>query len=157
MSSVALAASDIDLRAARKGGRDTKFWPHVARQAHIVKSLDELIAVARELNEMMAEPWPDNEVDSEIVKRCKYWWDKTQKGENRYGIGRYVRATHAELEQMLPNPKDHDAYILLSLLRWRHWGRDFALSNETHKSLAWHRKRLVAAVIVLSRRGASLC
>jgi len=145
MSSAALAASDLDLRAARKGGRDKKFWPHVARQAHFVKSLDELIAVARELNELMAEPWPDNEVDSEIVKRCKYWWDKTQKGENYFNVGRYVRTTHAELEQMLPNPKDHDAYILLSLLRWRHWGRDFSLSNETHKSLGWRRKRLVAA------------
>jgi hypothetical protein len=145
MSSAALAASDIDLRSARNGGRDKKFWPHIARQAHTVKSLDELIEVARELNELMAEPWPDNEVDSEIVKRCKYWWDKTQKGENYFNVGRYVRSTHKELEEMLSNPKDHDACLLLLLLRKCHWGRDFALSNETHKSLGWHRKRLVAA------------
>jgi hypothetical protein len=160
MSSAALAASDIDLRAARKGGRDKKFWPHVARQAHIVKSLDELIAVARELNEMMAEPWPDNEVNSEIVKRCKYWWEKTQKGENLYGIVKYVRTDHAELEQMLSNPKDQDPYLLLSLLRKCHWGRDFALSNETHKSLCWTlarfkiaRKRLIeTGRVVIVRR-----
>jgi Bifunctional DNA primase/polymerase, N-terminal len=143
-SSAALAASDIDLRAARKGGRDTKFWPHIARTAHTVKSLDELIALARELNELMAEPWPDNEVNSEIVKRCKYWWDKTQKGENYFNVGRYVRSTHKELEEMLSNPKDHDACLLLLLLRKCHWGRDFALSNETHKSLGWTLRRLVA-------------
>jgi hypothetical protein len=29
----------------------------------------------------------------------KYWWDKTQKGENRYGIGRDVRIGHALLDR----------------------------------------------------------
>jgi len=145
MSSAALAASDIDLRAARKGGRDKKFWPHIARQAHNVKSLDELIAVARELNEMMAEPWPDNEVNSEIVKRCKYWWDKTQKGENWFNVGRYVRATHVEVDEMLLNQRDHDPYLLLHVLRRYHWGRDFAMANEMRKSLGWTLRGFVAA------------
>jgi hypothetical protein len=63
--SVSLADSTFDgLRSARNGERDKKFWGHVARQAHVVKSLDELIAIAREMNELMAEPWSDNEVDS---------------------------------------------------------------------------------------------
>jgi Bifunctional DNA primase/polymerase, N-terminal len=43
LSSASLAATDIDLRSARDGGRDKKFWPHVARQAHLVRSLNELI------------------------------------------------------------------------------------------------------------------
>jgi hypothetical protein len=134
-----------DLRSARGGERDGKFWPHVARMAHQVRSLDELIEVARELNEMMAEPWSDTEVHSEIVKRCKYWWDKTQKGQNRYGTGRYVRSTHAELTEMLGSPDDQDAYILLSLLRMHHWGRDFILANALHERLGWSRKRFAAA------------
>jgi hypothetical protein len=29
----------------------------------------------------MAEPWSDTEVDSEVVKRCKYWWDKPRKAK----------------------------------------------------------------------------
>jgi hypothetical protein len=135
----------IDLGSARNGGRDKRFWPHVARQAHHVKSLDELIAIARELNELMAEPWSDTEVDSEIVKRCKYWWDKTQKGENRFGVGRYVRSTHAELDTMLSNPRDQDAWVLLSLLRRHHWGRDFYLANATGESLGWTLRRFAAA------------
>jgi hypothetical protein len=146
MSSAALAASDIDLRAARKGGRDKKFWPHVARQAHIVKSLDELIAVARELNELMAEPWPDNEVNSEIVKRCKYWWDKTQKGENYYGVGKYVRTGHSMVDDLMN--KDPDAFLLLTYLRRHHWGRDFYLANEACTLMplgGWTRKRFASA------------
>jgi hypothetical protein len=144
-SSAAMADTDIDLRSARKGDRDKKFWPHVARQAHIVKSLDELIAIAREMNELMAEPWSDTEVDSEIVKRCKHWWDKTQKDENWFGIGRYVRSTHAEIDAMLTNPVDQDAFLLLACLRRYHWGRSFSFANAMHESLHWTLRRFVTA------------
>jgi hypothetical protein len=132
------------LRGRLETGVET-FWGHVARQAHLVRSLHELIAVAREMNELMAEPWSDTEVHSEIVKRCKYWWDKTQKGENWFGIGRYVRATHAELDSMLTNPSAQDALLLLTFLRRHHWGRDFYLANATRESLGWTLRRFVAA------------
>jgi hypothetical protein len=144
-TSANLAASDIDLRSARNHGRDKKFWPHVARQAHLVKSLDELIAIAREMNEFMAEPWSDTEVDSEIVKRCKYWWDKTKKGENWFGVGRYVRSTHQEIDRMLANPSDQDAFLLLAYLRRYHWGRSFSFANAMHESLHWTLRRFVTA------------
>jgi hypothetical protein len=145
-STASLAETDIDLRSARDGGRDKKFWPHVARQAHLVKSLDELIAIAREMNELMAEPWSDNEVDSEIVKRCKYWWDKTQKGENRFGFGRYVQADHKLIDDLMMS--DPDAFMLLMFLRRQHWGRDFYLANEACELMpggGWPRKRFAAA------------
>jgi len=151
--SATVADSDIDLRSARNGGRDKKFWPHVARQAHLVKSLDELIAVARELNELMAEPWSDTEADSEIVKRCKYWWDKTQKGENWFGTGRHVRIDHALVDDLMM--RDPDAFQLLVYLRRHHWGRDFTLANETASQLplsgskrgqvGWDRERFTNA------------
>jgi hypothetical protein len=152
-TSANLAESDIDLRSARKGERDKKFWGHVARQAHLVKSLDELIAIAREMNELMAEPWFDNEVDSEIVKRCKYWWNKTQKGENWFGVGRYVRIDHALVDDLLM--RDPDAFQLLTYLRRHQWGRDFKLANETASLLplsgakrgqvGWDRERFTGA------------
>jgi hypothetical protein len=139
--SAAVAASTFDgLRSARDGGRDKKFWPHVARQAHVVKSLAELIEVAREMNELMAEPWSDTEVDSEIIKRCKYWWDKTQKGENRFGVGRHVRIDHSLVDDLMMS--DSDAFTLLMFLRRHHWGRDFALSNETMHLLPLNGSRL---------------
>jgi hypothetical protein len=144
-SDASVTSDASDLRSARKGERDAKFWPHVARQAHFVKSQDELVAIAREMNELMLEPWPDTEAHSEIVKRCKYWWDKTQKGENWYGIGRYVKVDHAEIDRMLANPADQDAYLLLTLLRRHHWGRDFYFANAAHKLLGWTEKRFAAA------------
>jgi hypothetical protein len=147
------AADFIDLRSARKGWRDKKFWPHIARQAHIVKSLDELIAIAREMNELMAEPWSDTEAESEIVKKCKYWWDKTQKGENWYGVGKYVRATHAEIDRLQDMPGCEDAYWLLTKLRRYHWGRDFKFANAMHESLGWTLKRFKAARALLLKLG----
>jgi hypothetical protein len=146
-SSVSLDETDIiDLRSARKGERDKKFWAYVARQAHFVKNLEELIAIAREMNELMAEPWSDTEVDSEIVKRCKYWWDKTQKGENRFGFGRYVQADHKLIDNMMMH--DPDAFMLLMFLRRQHWGRDFYLANEASDLMpggGWRRQRFTAA------------
>lgn len=137
--------STVELHSARKGERDKRFWPHVARQAHLVKSLDELIAVAREMNELMDEPWSDTEVESEIVKRCKYWWDKTQKGENWYGTGRYVRIDHELVDDLMMH--DPDAFNLLTFLRRHHWGRDFYLANEACELMpggGWPRKRFAA-------------
>jgi hypothetical protein len=143
-SSASYAA--IHLHSVRAGERDKKFWPHIARQAHFAKSLDELIAIAREMNEMMAEPWPDNEANSEIVKRCKYWWDKTQKGENWFGVGKYVRTDHSMVDDLMAC--DPDAFLLLTYLRRHHWGRDFRLANEACTLMpggGWTRKRFAAA------------
>jgi hypothetical protein len=144
----------FDLGDASRGERDKKFWPHVARQAHFAKSLDELIAIAREMNEMMAEPWTDNEAHSEIVKRCKYWWDKTQKGENWFGVGKYVRADHSLVDDLMM--RDPDAFTLLMFLRRHHWGRDFPLANETCTLMpggGWRRQRFTAARASLIESG----
>jgi hypothetical protein len=144
--STATADVSIDLRSARNGNRDDSFWRAVARQAQTAKSLDELVAIAREMNELMAEPWSDNEVHSEIVKRCKYWWDKTQKGENWFGIGRYVRVEHKLVDDLMM--RDPDAFLLLTYLRKHHWGRDFYLANEACELMpggGWRRQRFTAA------------
>ena len=136
----------LDLRDTRRGDRDKKFWPHIARQAHFAKSLDELIEIAREMNEMMAEPWPDNEANSEILKRCRYWWDKSLKGENWFGVGNYVRTDHSIVDDLMAsNP---DAFLLLTYLRRHHWGRSFYLANEACSLMpggGWTRKRFAAA------------
>jgi hypothetical protein len=56
-----------------------------------------------------------------------------------------VRATHAELDNMLASPRDQDAWLLLTLLRRHHWGREFKLANATHESLGWTLRRFKAA------------
>jgi hypothetical protein len=132
-----------DLRSAREGNRDNKFWPCVARYAQLAKSLDDLIAFAREMNEMLAEPWSDTEVDSEIVKRCNYWWGKTQKGENRFGVGKHVLSTHALIDDLML--RNLDAYALLTLLKRHHWGRQFYFANAIGECLGWGHVRVAAA------------
>jgi hypothetical protein len=142
------------LRSARRGERDKKFWPHVARQAQHARSLDELIEIAREMNELMAEPWSDTEANSQILKRCRYWWDKTQKGENRFGVGQYVRIDYSLVDELMMH--DPDAYILLSFLRRHHWGRPFHLANEMHSAMpggGWRRQRFTAARARLIQSG----
>jgi hypothetical protein len=137
---------DLDLHSGRKGDRDGRFWPHVARQAHLVGSLDQLLVIAREMNELMAEPWSDSQAQSEIFKRCKYWWNKTQQGNNWYGVGQYVKTEHKLIDDLMM--KDPDGFTLLMFLRRTHWRRDFALANEACTLMpkgGWRRQRFASA------------
>jgi hypothetical protein len=123
------------------GQRDEKFWPYIKRYAHQAGSYEALLSHSREINEMLPVPL----TDAEIVAKCKYWWRKTELGENRWGVGHYVISTHSELDGMLTNPSDQDAFLLLTFLRRHHWGREFYLANATHESLGWTLRRFVAA------------
>jgi hypothetical protein len=60
------------------------------------------------MNELMAESWSDTEVNSEIVKRCKYWFDKAWRGENWFGIGRSVKVEHSLVDDLMM--RDPDAF-----------------------------------------------
>lgn len=141
--------STIDLRSTANGERDKKFWPYVARQAHLVSSLEVLIDVALELNELMSPPLSE----SEVVAKCRFWWSKTQKGENWYGAGRYVKTDHKLIDSLLM--RDPDAFQLLMFLQRHHWARDFTLANETARllplsgskrgQLGWDRERFAGA------------
>ena len=113
------------LRDAQIGERDKKFWPYVARMAHQAKNLMHLIEIAMELNDMFPMPL----TQAEINAKCKYWWDKTARGENHFGIGRYVSMGHTIIDTLMMT--DPDAFTLLMFLHRHHWGRDFAIANET--------------------------
>jgi hypothetical protein len=148
--SVGAPDSAIDLSSVRQGERDKKFWPYVARRAHQVSSLEALMDVARELNELMSPPLSD----AEVVAKCKYWWSKTERGENWYGVGGYVRADHKLIDNLMMS--DPDAFQLLMFLKRHNWGREFFLANETCNSMpggGWRRQRFTAARSRLIDRG----
>jgi hypothetical protein len=130
------------LHHVQVGERDKKFWPYVARMAHQARSLDALIEDAMEINNMMPVPLPQ----SEVAAKCKYWWDKTLRGENRYGIGGFMITDHTVIDSlMMTNP---DAFLLYEFVRRHHWGRDFALANDACALMpggGWRRQRLAAA------------
>jgi Bifunctional DNA primase/polymerase, N-terminal len=130
------------LRDVYEGERDKKFWPYVARMAHQARGVDELIEIAAELNDMFPMPL----THAEIAAKCKYWIDKTERGENRFGFGRFVTTDHTVIDNLMM--RDPDAFLLLMFLRRTHWGRDFTLANDTRALMpggGWRRERFAAA------------
>jgi hypothetical protein len=139
-----------DLRGARVGERDSKFWPYIALQAQQATSLEALIEVAREMNEMIREPL----ADSEVVAKCTYWWRKTLRGENRFGIGKFLLVEHARIDDLMM--RDPDAFLLQTFLKRQHWNREFSLANDTCGSMpggGWRRQRFTAARSRLIKAG----
>jgi hypothetical protein len=134
--------SAFDPGEIRVGERDQQFWPYIKRYAHQAKSYDELLDHAREINEMMPAPL----TDAEVIAKCKLWWRKTERGENRWGIGQFTTVDHTLIDNLMM--RDPDAFTLLMFLRRYHWGRDFYLANETCDLMpggGWPRKRFAAA------------
>ena len=141
-SSAAVANSAFDPRSVIVGERDKKFWPYVARIAHQAQILDALIEDTMEINNMMLTPLPQ----PEVAAKCKYWFDKTQKGKNWFGVGNFVRIDHAIVDGLMMS--DPDAFQLLMFARRHHWGRDFCLANEACSLMpggGWRRQRFTGA------------
>jgi hypothetical protein len=126
----------FDPRSIRVGERDDKFWRYIKRHANQAASYEALLDHAREVNEMMQIPL----TDAEVIAKCKHWWRKTERGENRWGIGQFTTVDHALIDDMMMH--DPDSFTLLIFLRRHHWGREFALSNETRHLLPLGGSRL---------------
>jgi hypothetical protein len=132
----------FDPRSLRVGERDEKFWRYIKRHAHQAKSSEELLDHAREINEMMPVPL----TDAEVVAKCRYWWKKTERGENKWGIGQFTTVDHVLIDSLMMS--DPDSFALLMFLRRHHWGRPFYLANEMHTAMpggGWRRQRFTAA------------
>jgi hypothetical protein len=143
-------AGNLDaLVSAQVGERDAKFWPYIKRFANQAPSYEALLERAREINEMMQVPLPDYD----IVAKCKHWWKKTERGENRWGIGQFTTVDHSMIDKLMMS--DPDGFTLLMFLRRHHWGRDFRLANETRVLMplngsklgktGWERERFAGA------------
>jgi hypothetical protein len=140
-NSVAANPAD-DLLSATVGERDNRFWPYIKRYANQASSYDDLLDHARELNEMMAIPL----TGAEVVAKCRHWWRKTERGENKWGIGQFTTIDHSLIDEILM--KDSDAFTLFMVLRRHHWGRPFAMANEMHTVMpdgGWRRQRFTGA------------
>jgi hypothetical protein len=137
------AAGNFDaLMGAKVGERDAKFWPYIKRYANQASSEEDLLDHARELNEMMTIPLPD----AQVVAKCRHWWRKTERGENKWGIGQFTTVDHSLIDEILM--KDSDSFTLLMVLRRHNWGRPFPIANEMHTIMpegGWRRQRFTAA------------
>jgi len=131
----------FDPRSLRVGERDEKFWRYIKRYAHQATSHEALLSHAREINEMMPVPL----TDAEVVAKCRYWWKKTERGENKWGIGQFTTVDHVLIDSLMMS--DPDGFALLMFLRRHHWGRDFYLANEACSLMpggGWRRQRFTA-------------
>ena len=141
-SASAAVGSAFDPRSLRVGERDEKFWRYVKRYAHQAASHEALLSHAREINEMMPVPL----TDAEVTAKCKHWWRKTERGENKWGIGQFTTVDHGLIDNLMMS--DPDAFTLLMFLRRHHWGRPFYLANDMHAAMpggGWRRQRFTAA------------
>jgi hypothetical protein len=105
-----------NLADVRVGQRDAVLWKYIAREAQHTRSYKDLLETAQQWNEMITEPL----TDAEIEAKCRYWWDKTAKGENRFGVGRHFVTEHTLVDNLLM--KSVDAFVLLNILRRKSLG-----------------------------------
>jgi hypothetical protein len=91
---------------------------------------------------MFYEPLPDEEV----LKIVASAWAKEASGENLFGRGGRVVIPADQIDGLLAEYPD--AFILLTILRRHHWGRQFVCANamaETMPGGGWTPKRFAAA------------
>lgn len=134
-----------------EGARNDTLWrfcmSHAA--AHRIKTgttigRDALIEVAHKCNADCSPPVSD----TEVIAIAASAWGYDARGDNWFGTGRRVVASHDEIDQLSP-----DAFYLLSVLRRHHWGREFIVANAMADTLGWSRKRFAAARAELGSLG----
>lgn len=127
--------------SATQGRRNDELWRYCMQQAHYCDNLEALLDVARTANGNCLPPL----ADVEVVRVAESAWQRTQRGENWFGSGRLVPFTHDELDTLLE--RSPDAFVLLAVLRRRHWGRNFFIANamSAHMPGRWTEKRLARA------------
>ena len=133
----------------------------LCRHAGFVASFDELLDVARTINDDFLPPLGD----AEVIKRARQAWEDTQAGKLEPWVGRkaVARTTASEIKDLgTKGRKGADAFMLLMLLRAEHGarcarGKTFSIVTEAMQEAqtipGWHSKRYVAARKLLVEAG----
>jgi len=150
-SPVAAHSAPHDGKRVERGQRNETLWRACMKQARDCPDVESLMGFAMKANDsMFYEPLADEEVLRVVASA----WCKEQGGENGFGRGRRVVIPHDHIDGLLhSNP---DAFILLTILRANHWGREFICANAMAESMpggGWRRQRFAAARHVLEQAG----
>jgi hypothetical protein len=134
-----------------RGKRNDSLWRQCMKQAPSCPDIESLLGVAVNANKaMFYEPLPDEEV-LRIVASA---WAKEANGENGFGRRSLVMIPLEQIDTLLNEYPD--AFILLAILRSKHWGREFICANAMADSMprgGWTRQRFAAARRVLEQTG----
>jgi Bifunctional DNA primase/polymerase, N-terminal len=129
------------------GERNNTLYRFGLQQAIHADDYHTLLDVMRTRNMDCETPLPD----SSIISITNSAWRCEQEGRNLVGRGRAVVMPHALIDELIG--ESQDAFILLTLLRRHHWGRDCVVANAMAEQLVWPRKRFAAARALLLDRG----
>lgn len=133
-----------------EGRRNDGLWRFAMTNARQAGSFDTLLDLVRERNETLLPPLGADEV----TRLARSAWKYESEGRNFLGGRKVIPVLHDEVDGLMR--RSPDAFILLTILRRHHWGRDFRIANamaETMPGGGWPRKRLAAARHVLEQEG----
>lgn len=133
-----------------EGRRNDGLWRFAMMNARRAGSFDALLDLVRQRNEAVLPPLGADEVVS-LVRSA---WRYEAEGRNYFGGGKVIPVLHDEVDGLMR--RSPDAFILLTILRRYHWGREFKIANamaDTMPGGGWARKRLAAARHVLEHEG----
>ncbi|ROO30600.1 hypothetical protein SAOR_01000 [Salinisphaera orenii MK-B5] len=136
-------------RTITTGRRNHALFTYTMRAAHNCESEPDLLAKARQYAIETFDPaLPDSEVQRTVASA----WGYTVRGEN-YASQPHTRLLNDEINTLAFDQPD--AYILLSILRCNHWGRDEFLIADAmaNKVVPFNVKRLRAARRYLKQHG----
>jgi hypothetical protein len=134
--------SSISSEPMGEGERNDALFHACLGAARDAVSLAALLAFAHDLN--AAGHWLSLSVD-EVERAATSAWRYQIEGHNLVGKGRSVVLSGDELTVLRRNP---DGMYLYTVLREKHWGRDFVMANKWREHLdcgAWSLPRFRAA------------
>jgi hypothetical protein len=120
-------------------------------QAAHADDFETLMDVMKTRNMDCTLPLPEAELES--VARSV--WKYETEGRNLVGRGEAVVLYHSLIDRVMA--ESNDAFLLLTILKRHHWGRDFALANAMAAALGWGISRWRMARNVLVRLGIIAC
>jgi hypothetical protein len=133
------------------GERNDTLWRHCMKAIRGCSKFEDLIGVAMTYNrDQFYEPLPEAEVLSVVASVLSY----ESQGKNWFGHGARVTFNNDEIDDLLM--AEPDAFVLLTVLRRHHWGRDFVIANGMAENMpggGWNRKRFASARQILLSRG----
>lgn len=126
-----------------EGKRNRELWMHCMRHAPHCNDLNDLLDVATTFNLNCEPPLPDKEVES----TTKYVWEKTEKGLNFIGLGRFAAVIPAEqVNELIRSKRAQDELLLTTFLRANEKpDATFIVANGLSNKFGWPRSRLAAA------------
>jgi hypothetical protein len=134
-----------------EGKRDNSLFRFGLEQAQHVDDFESLLDAMRTRNMDCRPPLADDVV----VAKAMSAWRYEQEGRNLVGRGRAVVLSHSTIDRVMAYSPD--AFVLLTMLKRHHWGRDFVLAKPMAASMGWTLRRWKSARNLLVRLGLIAC